>query len=153
MKLWIFGCPFDDSYLTKGEFRLFFEWAVIWRFEDDGGGAGVTLNEPFDDNVNAVGISTIGFELFEAFVWVTIKFSFITCCDCFSFFNKTNLVSSFLSSSLNFLSPLSRSHISAADNSCRAGKKKHGDETKTTTNKQHKRDKTKQNEKQNQYLY
>lgn len=79
-----------------------------------GEGAGVTLNDPF---VRAAGISTKGFELFMEFACVTIKFSLRVCCDCFSFFSRTNLVSSFRSSSRNFLSPLSRSHISAADNS------------------------------------
>lgn len=37
-------------------------------FDDDGGGAGVTLSDPFDDSDKAAGISTNGFELFEAFV-------------------------------------------------------------------------------------
>lgn len=80
----------------------------------DGGGAGVTLREPF---VNAAGISISGFGVFEAFVCVTIKFSLSTDCVCFNFFSRTNFVSSLRSSSRNFRSPRSRSHISAADSS------------------------------------
>lgn len=103
---------------TNGDvFRFDFVWAVICKLEGDGGGAGVTLNEPFDDNDNAAGISTNGFELFDAFECVTIRFSFITCWDCFIFFNKTNFVSSLRNSSRSFRNPRSRSQISAADNS------------------------------------
>lgn len=94
-------------------------WAAELRLEDfdccntEGGGAGVTLREPF---VSAAGISISGFDVLAAFVCVTIKFSF-TDCDCFSFFSNTNFVSSFLSSSRSFRRPRSRSQISAADSS------------------------------------
>lgn len=50
---------------------------------------------------------------------VTMMFSLSSCCDCLIFFKRTNLVSSFRNSSLNLRRFRSRSHISAADNSCR----------------------------------
>lgn len=105
------------AYLINGdELRLDFGWAVICRLGVDGGGAGVTLNDPLD---NWAGMSINGFELFDAFEWVTIRFSCCsTCCDCFIFFSSTNLVSSLRRLSLIFRRPRSRSQISAADSSC-----------------------------------
>lgn len=85
-------------------------------FECAGSGTafvGVTLSDPF---VKAAGIPASGLPVMAlALLGVTIRFSFImTCCDCLSFFSSTSLVSSLRSSSRSFLSPRSRSQISAA---------------------------------------
>lgn len=82
----------------------FFKWA---------GGAvagkvvGVKVSEPFV-------ITDVGSGATDC---VTIMFSLSSCCDCLIFFRRTNFVSSFRNSSLNLRRFLSRSHISAADNS------------------------------------
>lgn len=50
---------------------------------------------------------------------VTMMFSLSSCCDCLIFLSRTNFVSSLRSSSLSLRRFLSRSQISAADNSCK----------------------------------
>lgn len=75
---------------------------------------GVTLSAPFD--VRAAGMAANGL-VGDTLVGVTTIFSFITCCDCFSFFNNTSLVSSFRRSSRKMRKPFSRSFNSAGVNS------------------------------------
>lgn len=100
--------------LTEDEMLLLLERELLVCAGSGTAVVGVTLKAPFD--VKAAGIAAKGF-VGETLVEVTTIFSFITCCDCFSFLSNTNLVSSLRKSSLNLRKPFSRSFNSAGVNS------------------------------------
>lgn len=100
--------------LTEDEMLLLLERELLVCAGIGTAVVGVTLKAPFD--VRAAGIAARGF-VGDTLVDVTTIFSFMTCCDCFSFFSNTSLVSSLRKSSLNLRSPFSRSFNSAGVNS------------------------------------